>query len=485
MSNGKNGIFDVLDELVTQGIISPVSTGNERHVIITQGNIGKAFLLYSKSCELALKQLFLRQFKIKLNRQHFQELQEYLEVLAFENVLDHELEKRIYNEDDRIIVYDLNQDTSTAVWIEDGTCKLVQLGECVFKRTDNYRNQVEPDLEAGPEELIPLVNKHFNLRSLEEVELMTLYLVSCFWGLKMNHPLLVLSGEKGSSKSSTLKKLERIIDPKQSELCGMPKGADGLELRLANSYYVTLDNLSYIKQNTSDTLARSVTGGTITKRKMYADCQEIILNIKSVVALNGIDVVVKSADLLERSILIELKKLKPDAIRTEAEIWEAFEKDLPRILGACFNTLAIALADNSEITVKERIRMADFNVACLKIGKVIGLTEKHTNLLLRKNQRRVNNQALEDDMTALCILDLLEEINPYTNAVYGLLHDLKIIAEDRGIDVMCLPKSPSALSRHLNKIASNLEQEYGITYTKHNTGLCKEIRLKRAELEKK
>lgn len=88
-------------------------------------------------------------------------------------------------------------------------------------------------------------------------------------------------------------------------------------------------------------------------------------------------------------------------------------------------------------------------------------------------------------MTALCILDLLEEINPYTNAVYGLLHDLKIIAEDRGIDVMCLPKSPSALSRHLNKIASNLEQEYGITYTKHNTGLCKEIRLKRAELEKK
>ena len=481
----KDSILDVLDELTEQGILSPASAGGERYIIMRQDSIQRAFPLYGKGFELALKQLLLRKYQIKVHRQQYLEIVEYLEILAYGNTLDHALAKRIYNENNNIIVYDLNQDTSTAVWIEDGCCEIVQLEECIFKRTDNYKNQILPDLEASPEELLPLINKHFNLKSREEVELMALYLVSCLWGLELNHPLLVLSGEKGSSKSNTLKKLERIIDPKQSELCGMPKGADGLELRLANSYYVTLDNLSYIRQSTSDTLARSVTGGCITKRKMYSDCQEIILNIKAVVALNGIDVVVKSSDLLERSILIELKKLKPDQIKTEAELQAEFETDLPRILGACFNTLAVALADKSAPAVKERIRMADFNEACLKIGKAIGLTEEHTNLLLKKNQSRVNNQAMDDDMTALCIVELLEIENPYVNAMHGLLYDLKVVAEEEGIDVMCLPKSPSSLSRHLNNIASNLEQEYGITYRKRNIGPHKQIQLQRKTFGKK
>ena len=43
------------------------------------------------------------------------------------------------------------------------------------------------------------------------------------------------------SKNTTMRKLEKIIDPKVSDLCGMPKGADGLELRLSNSYFVALD----------------------------------------------------------------------------------------------------------------------------------------------------------------------------------------------------------------------------------------------------
>lgn len=63
----------------------------------------------------------------------------------------------------------------------------------------------------------------------------------------------------------------------------MPKGADGLELRLSNSYFVALDNLSSISRNVSDTIARAVTGGSVTKRALYHNTKEIVLDIKALV----------------------------------------------------------------------------------------------------------------------------------------------------------------------------------------------------------
>ena len=93
------------------------------------------------------------------------------------------------------------------------------------------------------------MRKHFNLSSDREVKLLTLYLVTSLWGLRINHPILVLTGEKGSSKSSSFKKLEELIDPKSSELgSGIPRGSDGLEVRLYNGYFVTFDNLSSLSR---------------------------------------------------------------------------------------------------------------------------------------------------------------------------------------------------------------------------------------------
>lgn len=80
---------------------------------------------------------------------------------------------------------------------------------------------------------------------------------------------------------------------KVSDLCGMPKGADGLELRLSNSYFVALDNLSSISRNVSDTIARAVTGGSVTKRALYHNTKEIVLDIKALVAINGVSLVAK------------------------------------------------------------------------------------------------------------------------------------------------------------------------------------------------
>lgn len=83
----------------------------------------------------------------------------------------------------------------------------------IFKHASDYQNQVMPSGLYDPEELFELVHKHFNLKNERQEKLFILYLVTSFLGMGICHPLLILTGEKSSAKSTTMRKLEKIIDP--------------------------------------------------------------------------------------------------------------------------------------------------------------------------------------------------------------------------------------------------------------------------------
>ena len=248
----------------------------------------------------------------------------------------------------------------------------------IFRHPANYADQVKPDLRIKPTRLLHYVEKNFNLKSERELKLLTLFLVTSFWGLGINHPMLVLTGEKGSSKSTTLRKLESLIDPKSTNVGGgIPKGSDGLELKLHNNYFTSLDNLSSLSRRVSDTLAVAVTGGSVSKRALYQNTNEIVLDLKSVVAVNGVSLVAKESDLLDRSLIITLKRIEPDEIVTEEALQKQFEEDRAKILGCIFKVLASAFHDKKPVEKQKLIRMADFHVACIKAGRVLGLSLIH------------------------------------------------------------------------------------------------------------
>jgi hypothetical protein len=60
----------------------------------------------------------------------------------------------------------------------------------------------------------------------------------------------------------------------------------------ANSYIVTLDNLSSLPNRLSDDLAVLATGGGLGKRQLYSDADECILKAQRPILLNGIGEVV-------------------------------------------------------------------------------------------------------------------------------------------------------------------------------------------------
>ncbi|MCI8372790.1 MAG: hypothetical protein HFI75_10450 [Lachnospiraceae bacterium] len=461
----KEALIKNLNIAIAEKGITPMRTLSGAYFCMCRRESQKRTLeLYSKDFAMEFRLFYSERFQVSPHQIDMSKVIDYLEMECYKNTLDYELCHRVYNDNNQCIAYDLNKDDETAVWIEAGECCLVQIEDVLFCRSNTFQNQIQPDFNVKPKELFRFIKKHFNVESRDEVRMLALYLVSCFWGLNINHPILVLIGEKGSSKSTSLRKLERIIDPKTSDLCGIPKGADGLELRLSNSYFCTLDNLSAISRSMSDLLARAATGGSVTKRALYQNTEEIVLNIKAILAVNSVSMVVRESDLLDRSLLINLARVQPEEMKTEEEIWKEFEDDLPQILGCCFQTLALALNDKETMEETKLIRMADFHTVCIRIGKALGLTKEKVSELLWNNQRKVNQQTLDEDVVAQCIIAMMGRQKSYKGSVSELLAELKEIAEENSVSPNYLPKAPNQLSKRLNKIKSNLQQMHGLEY---------------------
>lgn len=472
---------DNIQELIDRGLLSVSKDIQGNLYGLVRDKIDKitGYLLYDNDFKMSFRKLYNKEYQEMLSTQDVQSAVEIIEILTSDEVEEIEVCKRIFNNGFQF-AYELDKDDGTCVWIEEGKVSLTQTEGIIFRHSANYANQVEPNLNIKPKKLLGFMKKHFNLKSDRDVKLLTLYLVTAFWGLCINHPILVLTGEKGSSKSSTLRKLERLIDPKSSDLTsGIPKGNDGLALRLYNSYYVALDNLSSLSSRISDLLATAITGGCITKRALYKNSGEVILDIKAVVAINGVSLVAKESDLLDRSLIITLDRIPPDEILTEEELWNEFEQDRSDILGCCFKILASAMNDTEEIETKNKIRMADFHIACIKVGRVLGWSEDEISDLLWANQKNVNKCTLDEDIVALCVIELMQERRQYTNSVSGLLNDLLEVADKNSITSTLLPKTPNHLSTRLNKAKSNLQSEYGIAYYIKNVGTFKQITIKK------
>lgn len=465
-------ILKKLQMLFEKEIISLVHNSDNERLLIVAGGITPLCQSYS-----VLRKVFFERFKIFLNTAQLQTLIEFLEIHPLTDDTVYESACRIYNGKD-CLAYELNKDTEECIVITPEEISISNIPNVYFKHAADFENQVEPSWDVEPKDIFSYIHHHFNLKNEKQEKLLVLYLVTAFFGLQISHSLLILTGEKGSSKSTTMRKLEKLIDPKRSDLCGIPKGTDGLELRLANTYFVCLDNLSSINRNISDTIARAVTGGSVTKRALYHNTKEVVLNIKAMIAINGVSVVARESDLLDRSLILELNRISAKKIKSEQELWEEFEQDRPKILGCIFRILSEALYDDKPITVKEKIRLADFHIACIKVGRVLGMTDEEVSELLWENQRKINRHSIDEDMVACCVIELMKNKKSYINSMTGLLGDLNEIATQNSIIGSVLPKTPNHLSNRLSKIRSNLQAEYNITYNIANVGSFKQITIK-------
>jgi hypothetical protein len=153
------------------------------------------------------------------------------------------------------------------------------------------------------------------------------------------YPVLDLSGEQGSAKTTTAEVLRALIDPNTTPLRALPREERDLFITASNGHVLAFDNVSGLPAWISDALCRLATGGGFSVRQLYSDHDEVLFEAQRPIMLNGIEDVVTRPDLADRSMFSMLDPIPEECRRPEAELWAAFELEHPRILGALLNAV--------------------------------------------------------------------------------------------------------------------------------------------------
>src|SRR5262252_5298711 len=157
------------------------------------------------------------------------------------------------------------------------------------------------------------------------------------------YPILALSGEQGSAKSTFTAILRALLDPNTAPLRALSREDRELFIAANNGHVLAFDNVSGLRAWISDTLCRLATGGGFAVRQLYTDQDEVLFDATRPVILNGIEDIVERPDLADRAIFLTLEPIGEERRRPEAELWAGFETERPRILGALLDAVVEGL----------------------------------------------------------------------------------------------------------------------------------------------
>jgi hypothetical protein len=257
----------------------------------------------------------------------------------------------------------------------------------------------------------------------------------------------------GSGKTTIQRLIKRLLDPTAPETVRFDP-RDFLQ-KAMHAYIVMLDNQNTIPEWASDTLCRLVTGEADSKRRLYTDDEDFIIELRRAALLNGINVPTERGDVLDRSLVAELERIPDGDRKTEEQIWELFAREHPRLLGALFDTLSKAIALKPSVKLSRRPRLADWGEYAAAVYEVMGWGAE-AFLKDWDEVVRVQNQAtLDGSPVAQAIIKLMEEHEECSDTSSNMHALLKEIAESQGVDVArdkAWPKSARWLWRRIKEV---------------------------------
>ena len=174
------------------------------------------------------------------------------------------------------------------------------------------------------------------------------------------YPLLNITGEQGSAKSTTARILRSLADPNITPLRSTPGTDRDLMIAATNAHVCAFDNISKIPKWLSDAFCRLATGGGFSTRQLYTDDDEALFDAMRPILFTGITDVAIEGDLSDRTIGVMLPVISDRRRQTERDLWAGFEAVKPAILGALLSAVSTALQNLAATKIPEPPRMADF-----------------------------------------------------------------------------------------------------------------------------
>jgi hypothetical protein len=358
---------------------------------------------------------------------------------------------RVAGLDDRLYL-DLGDATWRAVEIDATSWRVIDNPPVRFRRA------------AGTQPLpVPVTGGSIEvLRSFLNVQSDNDFVLVVAWALAVlrnrgPYPVIVLSGEQGSAKSSFSAILRALLDPNTAPLRALPREDRDLFIAASNGHVLAFDNVSGLPAWISDTLCRLATGGGFAVRQLYTDQDEVLFDATRPVILNGIEEIVTRPDLADRALFLTLDPIPEKCRRPEAELWAAFEAERPRILGVLLDAVVEGLRRLPKTRLENLPRMADFALwatACETALWPAGTFRA----AYRRNRDEAVEGVIDADPVATGVRAVMATRTVWTGTASDFLGALAEVVGERVAKSKTWPDGPRALAGRLRRAATFLRK---------------------------
>ena len=360
------------------------------------------------------------------------------------------------------IVYDLIDRDQQVIKITEDSWSAVKIphGKSPFRflHRESDRSQVMP--KAPEENLLELLREFIHLDE-DSYKLFVTQLVS-FFSFKASHYAFVLSGGKGTGKSTLSKLVRQIVDPTISDIVFMPQSIESLKTVLSNNYLCIFDNTRPLSDAQSDLLCVAITGGKDVKRKLYSDNTEIIRDLHNVIGINGINVIPTQSDFADRCLLYEPLAISKEERITEAEYTRRLNQKLPEIMGSIFTTLQQAMQILPTLKFSKHQRLASAQEEMTAIAIALGMSQDEFEGILQANIDHLSDELERHAQMSMAnisdpfVTDILRYV--YKNRkISGPVTDVFTTLRAYSSNPDSFPGSASAFSQRIGKHIADLK----------------------------
>jgi hypothetical protein len=367
---------------------------------------------------------------------------------------------------------DLGDPTWQAVEIDATGWRVVVDPPVRFRRPAGMRALPNP-VGGHP---IGALRRFLNVGSDGNFVLTVAWLVACLRE-RGPYPVLVLTGEQGSAKSTFASIVRALIDPNTAALRALPRDERDLFIAASNGHVLAFDNVSGLPGSVSDTLCRLATGASLAVRQLYSDQDETLLTASRPAILNGIDDIVSRPDLADRALFLTLAAIPDDRRLPEAELWKAFEAERPKLLGALLDAAVVGLKRLPQTRLARIPRMADFALwatACETAHWPSGTFMAAYD----DNRADAIDSVIDSDPVAAAVRSLVAGKGEWSGTATELLAVLADVAGERVAKSKSWPVDARGLSNRLKRAATFLRKVgVDITFTRSGRSRTRLVQL--------
>lgn len=310
---------------------------------------------------------------------------------------------------------------------------------------------------------IDLLRQFVNVATDDDFRLMVGWLLGCLRPCGP-YPLMILTGEQGSAKSTTSKVLRALIDPSTLATRSFPCDERDLVIAAQGAHVLAFDNISKVKPAMADALCRLATGGGFATRKLHSDADEVLFDATRPVILNGIPDLAERADLSDRAISLHLPTIPPHGRAFETDFWAEFEDAQPLILAALLDAASHALARVAHVTLSERPRMADFARWVTAAEPALGWPQGAFLEAYAANRKEAAEVALDGNAVANAVLTLVREQGRWRGTATDLTSHLRMLYPALTESAEAFPRQAAAFGAELRRVTPLL-RTHGVEVT--------------------